>query len=73
MREVWVFAHPGADRYVDITDTVDAKIAALRAHASQTGAMDLDDLIRSWARATAVNAGLGEGRLAEAFLTCRTG
>ena len=73
VREVWVFAHPGADRFVDITDTVDAKIAALRAHASQTGAMDLEELIRSWARATAVDAGLGDGRLAEAFLTCRTG
>lgn len=73
VQEVWVFAHPGADRYVDITNTVDAKVAALRAHASQTAAMDLDSMIRSWARATAAEAGLGEDRLAEAFLTCRTG
>ena len=59
VREVWVFAHPGADRFVDITDTVDAKIAALRAHASQTGAMDLEELIRSWARATAARRRAG--------------
>jgi LmbE family N-acetylglucosaminyl deacetylase len=73
VREVWVFAHPKADRFVDITDTVDAKIAALRAHASQTSAMDLDVLVRTWAAATAVDGGLGDGRLAEGFLTCRTG
>ena len=71
--EVWVFAHPSADRYVDITDTFGAKVDALRAHASQTSAMDLDPFLRAWARTTATDAGLGEDRLAEAFLTCRTG
>ena len=73
VREVWVFAHPEADRFVDITDTVDAKLAALRAHQSQTAAMDLDALVRGWAASTAADAGLAPGRLAEAFLTCRTG
>lgn len=71
--EVWVFAHPRADRFVDITDTITAKVAALSAHASQTSAMDLDPFVRSWAAGTAADAGLGEDRLAEAFLTCRTG
>jgi len=71
--EVWVFAHPSADRFVDITDTFGSKVDALRAHASQTSTMDLDPFLRSWARATASDAGLGEDRLAEAFLTCRTG
>ena len=73
VREVWVFAHPNADRFVDITDTVEAKIAALRAHESQTSAMDLDTFIRGWGRAAAVDGGLEDGRLAEGFLTCRTG
>ena len=71
--EVWVFAHTRADRYVDITDTFGAKVDDLRAHASQTSAMDLDPFLRAWARTTATDAGLGEDRLAEAFLTCRTG
>jgi LmbE family N-acetylglucosaminyl deacetylase len=73
VREVWVFGHPKADRFVDITDTVEAKVAALRAHESQTAAMDLDTFIRGWATAAARDGGLEEGRLAEGFLTCRTG
>jgi LmbE family N-acetylglucosaminyl deacetylase len=71
--EVWIFAHPRADRFVDITDTVDAKIAALRAHRSQTSAMELDQFIRQWGAAAAADGGLDDGRLAEGFLTCRTG
>ena len=73
VREVWVFGHPQADRFVDITDTVEAKIAALSAHRSQTSTMELDTFIRGWARAAAADGGLDEGRLAEGFLTCRTG
>jgi LmbE family N-acetylglucosaminyl deacetylase len=73
VREVWIFGHPKADRFVDITDTVEAKIAALRAHRSQTSAMDLDTFIRGWGAASAADGGLDDGRLAEGFLTCRTG
>ena len=52
---------------------VDRKIAALKAHASQTGHFDVGDLVRNWAAATAATAGLPDGRLAEAFLTVHTG
>ncbi len=51
-----------------MTDVVPAKLAALRAHASQTGHMDgLEDRIRGWLSATAEQYGLGPGRLAEVF------
>lgn len=73
VREVWVFAHPQANRYVDITDTFDRKLAALRAHASQTSHVDLDVLLGGWTAATAAEGGLPEGRRAEAFFTCHTG
>ena len=73
VREVWVMAHPAANRYVDITDTYDRKVAALRAHTSQTSHMDLDGLLGGWASAVAAEGGLAEGRQAEAFFTCRTG
>lgn len=53
--------------HVDITDAIDKKVAALRAHQSQTGAMELDERMRAWAAAIAQAGGLPEGRLAEAF------
>jgi len=66
--EVWVAAGPSPDRFVDVTDTFDRKIAALRAHTSQTEHMtELEDLVRGWLARNAVAAGLPEGRLAEAY------
>jgi LmbE family N-acetylglucosaminyl deacetylase len=72
--ECWVMAAPQPNHYVDITDTFDAKIQALRAHKSQTAHMDdLEDLIRAWGLANAVPGGLPEGRLAEAYRVLATG
>jgi LmbE family N-acetylglucosaminyl deacetylase len=66
--EVWVMASPRADHAIDITDTVETKLAALREHKSQTAHMDdLDDLIRTWGDNLAQRFGLPEGRLAEAY------
>lgn len=73
VEEVWVMAGPQPDHFVDITDTFDTKIAALRAHESQTAHMaDLDTFIRGWGELTAQRFGLPEGRLAEAFHVVRT-
>jgi LmbE family N-acetylglucosaminyl deacetylase len=66
--EAWLMAHPDNDHYVDVTDVFDRKIAALRAHVSQTGHMDdLEQRMRGWFSANALLGGLPEGRLAEAF------
>lgn len=66
--EVWVMAHPTLTHYVDITDAFPRKIAALRAHESQTAHMeDLEGFIRGWAARAGGLAGLEEGRLAEGF------
>jgi LmbE family N-acetylglucosaminyl deacetylase len=68
VREVWLMAHTGADLYVDVTDTFDHKIAALRAHRSQTEHRDdLEPMIRGWLTMTAEAGGFGVDRLAEAF------
>lgn len=73
VREVWYSGGPGPDHAVDVTDEYPRKIAALRAHVSQTAHMDLDG---GWLRdrlvATAEAAGLPPGRLAEAFTVLRT-
>jgi LmbE family N-acetylglucosaminyl deacetylase len=62
------------NHYVDITETFDRKLAALRSHASQVGGFDdLEGMLRSWSTANAVEAGFATGRLAEAFrqIDCR--
>jgi len=67
--ETWVMSTGAlANRYVDVTDVFDRKIAALRAHGSQTGHMDdLEGMLRGWLGMNAHAAGYPEGRLAEAF------
>ena len=68
VREVWIAASPQPTHFVDVTDTFDRKVAALRAHESQTGHMDgLAEMLRGWLSRNAAMAGLPEGRLAEAF------
>lgn len=72
--EVWVMS-PGdqADHYVDVTDAFDRKLAALRAHTSQTEHLaDLDERMRDWLAMQAGVARLPEGRLAEGFLVLDT-
>ena len=60
--------------WVDITDTFDRKVEALRAHTSQTAHMEnLADFLRGWASAQAEAGGLAEGRLAEGFQVIQTG
>ncbi len=72
VREVWM---PGfaPNHYVDVTDTFGRKVAALRAHQSQTGQMeDLAQFLRGWLARNAEQAGWPEGRLAEAFQVMET-
>ena len=71
--EVWIAGSPAPDHYVDVTDTFPRKLAALRAHESQTGHLPgLDARLRERLAASAGHAGLGEGRLAEAFQVLET-
>ena len=71
--EVWVMAAKEPNHYVDVTDFFDAKIAALRAHESQTAHRpDLEDMIRGWLTGNAQAAELPQGRLAEAFMVVST-
>ena len=67
--ELWLMTSgEGTSHYVDVTNVFDRKLAALRAHVSQTGDTDdLEDRLRGWLGANAQAAGLGEGRLAESF------
>jgi LmbE family N-acetylglucosaminyl deacetylase len=66
--QVWLMAHHTPDTFVDVTDTFDRKVAALRAHVSQTAHnADLEAMLRRWGSGVAARGGLPEGRLAEAY------
>jgi LmbE family N-acetylglucosaminyl deacetylase len=74
--QLWLMASPleRVNHYVDVTDTFDAKVAALRAHRSQTGHMTgLEDMLRNWLGMVARRGGLPAGRLAEAYQVVDTG
>jgi len=66
--ETWVQGLERINRYVDVTDSWDRKMAALHAHASQHPVPDgLDEMMRGWNGANARAAGMPAGRLAEGF------
>jgi LmbE family N-acetylglucosaminyl deacetylase len=73
-REVYVMSAGGADTFVDITETIERKVDALRAHVSQMPDPDATGVrIRAWAEASAQQAGFAPGTLAEGFVRVETG
>jgi LmbE family N-acetylglucosaminyl deacetylase len=72
--EVWMTGSTEADHWVDITDMFELKLAALRAHESQTRHLGdgLEKLLRDWNGSNAAAAGLPSGRLAEAYQVAST-
>lgn len=68
--ELWFMAAPDErqNHVVDVTDTLASKVAALRAHRSQTAHLpDLEKRMLEWSSALARQHGLPDGRCAEAF------
>lgn len=72
VREVWFTGGPDPDHAVDITDQFSLKVAAVKAHATQTSHVEIEGRLRDRAVAAAVAAGLPEGRLAESYTVLRT-
>ena len=71
--EVWMMAHEQANRWVDISATIERKVKALLCHASQLPDPDaIDGRMRAWAEANAAAAGLPTGAYAEAFFAIDT-
>jgi LmbE family N-acetylglucosaminyl deacetylase len=70
--ELWMMEHPESNHWVDITDTMDQKIAALMSHTSQH--RDPETLaanMRSWCRQNATDGGLPANHFAEPFTVIR--
>jgi LmbE family N-acetylglucosaminyl deacetylase len=71
--ELWLMGGPAPDRVVDITDTVERKVAALLRHESQhTDPGRIEPLLREWGAANAALAAMEPGRLAELFQSVAT-
>lgn len=72
--ETWVMSpNDRADTWVDVTDTIERKIDALRAHESQTAHMtELADRMQKWGHVVAKAAGFDRGRFAEGYLALDT-
>ena len=68
VRDVWLMADPVMDVFVDTTDQIDRKVAALRNHQSQLTDPDATEaMVREWGAWLGTEAGLGVGRTAEGF------
>ncbi len=50
VKRVYVHGAEDSDTIINITDTIDAKVEALRKHASQLGDWDPEKMIREWAK-----------------------
>lgn len=64
VRRLYVHGSEKSDSWVDITGTIDIKIAALKKHASQLGDWDPTKMIREWAAEEAKDHGM---EFAEAY------
>lgn len=71
--EVWIMASPQPNHYMDVTDVMEVKLAAIHAHASQLPDPEgVDVRVRDWCRKAAQDAGLGTERFCEAFQVVAT-
>lgn len=67
---VYIFGTTVPDCWIDISDTIDVKLDALRAHASQVGTDGAEDIVREWGRRDAAahpDKPEGFGEYAETF------
>ena len=71
--EMYLATAGTSDVFVEITDTFERKLDALRCHASQMTDLDsLDARIRAWNTENARAGGLPDGALAETYLRVDT-
>lgn len=71
--EAWIMGGAEPNRFVDITANFDRKLAALKAHESQTAHMtELETMLRTWGAERAAAGGLPEGAIAETFRAVAT-
>jgi LmbE family N-acetylglucosaminyl deacetylase len=65
IHQVYISGHEQANLWVDISETIDQKIAALKKHASQMGDWDPTEMVKGWSAETGSEKGMAH---AERFL-----
>jgi LmbE family N-acetylglucosaminyl deacetylase len=58
VRQVYIFGNEKPNRWVDVTETIEQKIDALKQHASQMGDWDPAEMIKQWSAETGKEKGL---------------
>jgi len=70
---VWIVGQEPANLFVDITDVIERKAAALSSHASQVAWIDdVEGFLRGWSSEVTTAHGLPDGRLTESFVRVDT-
>lgn len=72
VEELWMMGGEDAHTFVDVTDTFDRKMTALRCHTSQMIDDAVEQRVRDWNAANAQAAGWEPDRLAERFVMMAT-
>ncbi len=58
VRQLYVYGNDQANVWIDVTETIERKIAALRQHTSQIGDWDPTEMIRKWSAEVGQEKGL---------------
>jgi LmbE family N-acetylglucosaminyl deacetylase len=58
VHQVYIFGNDKPNKWVDVTETIEQKIAALKQHASQMGEWDPSEMIKEWGAETGQGNGL---------------
>ena len=58
VRQLYVYGNDQANVWVDVTETIDQKIAALKQHASQIGDWDPTEMVEEWSAEVGKEKGL---------------
>jgi LmbE family N-acetylglucosaminyl deacetylase len=67
VRQVYVYDHDQPNTWVDITETIGQKIAALRQHVSQMGDWDPTEMIEQWSAEAGKEKGLAHAESYRVF------
>ena len=71
VRQIYIYGNDQANLWVDISETIDTKIAALKKHASQLGDWDPTEMIKKWSAENGEEKGYAHAERYRVFLLQR--